>query len=144
MGLKLDQILAYSRIGLDTNLFIYTLENNPDFEKAISLFKQIPRSKSLFFTSVLTFMEFSVLPYRDDKVEIIANLLDYIDQQKKIVVVDIDKEIALRAAQLRAKYNLKTPDALHLATVVCRGCQIFVTADRGFSKKIEEIIVEVI
>ena len=39
--------------------------------------------------------------------------------------------VAETAADLRASYNLRTPDALQLATAIVSGCQGFLTNDRG-------------
>ena len=40
-----------------------------------------------------------------------------------------DPRIFDRAAELRAKYRLKTPDALHLACAIHHGCSEFWTND---------------
>jgi predicted nucleic acid-binding protein len=39
-----------------------------------------------------------------------------------------------QAAQLRAQYNLKTPDAIHAATAMEVGCAQFITNDDGFRR----------
>lgn len=144
MGLRIDRILRSKKVGFDTNLFIYALEGNTDFPEAIELFKKIPRTNTLFYASVLALLEVSVPLYKADKVSLIADYLNFVSVQKRIIVVDTNKDIALRAAELRAKYNLKTPNAIHLATAIVSGCKVFVTADRGFDKKINEIKVEII
>jgi len=38
-----------------------------------------------------------------------------------------------RATELCARYNLKTPDAIHYATAVEVGASVFLTGDRGLS-----------
>jgi uncharacterized protein len=43
-------------------------------------------------------------------------------------------EIYSIALELRVKYNLKTPDALHLATAQFHGCSQFWTNDERLSK----------
>jgi hypothetical protein len=37
--------------------------------------------------------------------------------------------VAERAAELRARYNLRTPDALQVATALVRRCEAFLTND---------------
>ncbi len=39
-----------------------------------------------------------------------------------------------RATDLRARYNLKTPDALHYATAIEVGAAVFLTGDRALSR----------
>jgi predicted nucleic acid-binding protein len=48
-----------------------------------------------------------------------------------------------RATELRAKYNLKTPDALHFATAVEVGETVFLTGDLAFAR-CSEVTVEVL
>ena len=43
--------------------------------------------------------------------------------------LSIDAAIAERAAELRARYGLRTPDALQIATALSAGCTAFVTND---------------
>jgi predicted nucleic acid-binding protein len=50
--------------------------------------------------------------------------------------VDINAEVAIKAASLRAKYkehNLRTPDALQLAMALEANCPAFVTNDKRLS-----------
>ncbi|MEP7294186.1 MAG: PIN domain-containing protein [Chloroflexota bacterium] len=46
----------------------------------------------------------------------------------------INTAIASRAAQLRAQYNLKTPDALQAAAALEMGCNAFLTNDAGLKR----------
>lgn len=50
----------------------------------------------------------------------------------ELVLVEVTPAVVERATELRAKYNLKTPDALHYATATEAGATVFLTADRGF------------
>ena len=62
----------------------------------------------------------------------------------EIEVRNIDKIIAKKAAQIRAKYRFfKTMDALQLATACLSGCDLFLTNDRQLKQftEIECILV---
>jgi len=48
-------------------------------------------------------------------------------------VISVSTPIAALAAQLRAQYRLKLPDAIQLATALDIGAAAFVTHDRDFS-----------
>jgi predicted nucleic acid-binding protein len=47
------------------------------------------------------------------------------------------------AAELRARYNLRTPDALHIACAIDTGCDAFLTNDTGI-KRVNEIRILVL
>lgn len=46
-------------------------------------------------------------------------------------MVEVDLEIAGKAAQIRAEYrNFRAMDSLQLAAAVCSGCDVFLTNDK--------------
>ncbi|MGI8510780.1 MAG: type II toxin-antitoxin system VapC family toxin, partial [Gemmatimonadaceae bacterium] len=45
-------------------------------------------------------------------------------------LVDIDRNQLRAAAQLRARYGVRTPDALQLAAALQERCSAFITNDR--------------
>lgn len=57
--------------------------------------------------------------------------------------MDINSEIALLAAEIRVRYNLKLPDALQVATAIQSNCDAFLTNDLQF-KKVSELSILVI
>lgn len=58
-------------------------------------------------------------------------------------VISIDPETARIAADLRIRYNLRTPDALQLATAIRTGCDAFLTNDAAL-KKVRELRILVL
>ena len=58
-------------------------------------------------------------------------------------LLPITAQIAESAAVLRAHYNLRTPDALHIATAIAAGCDAFLTNDAGV-KRVAEIAILVL
>ncbi len=61
----------------------------------------------------------------------------------ELTLAEVSAAVIERATDLRAKYNLKTPDALHYATAVEVGATVFLTGDRGLSR-CSEVPVEVL
>ena len=53
-------------------------------------------------------------------------------------IVDLDLNIAEKAARLSKRYNLSSGDALHISTALESKCNIFVTNDKAI-KKIKDI-----
>ncbi len=132
-------MVSYKRIGLDTNVFIYYIEEHPVFLKKIEpLIDRIVQGISTGITSYVTLLELLVKPLRDGR-------LDLVDQYKTILteqleMVPIDETVSVKAAELRAKYGLRTPDAIQLASVIQRKGDIFITNDWGL-KIVKEIKV---
>jgi len=56
-----------------------------------------------------------------------------------LMVVDIDRNIARQAAQLRAKYGIKTPDAIQVAACITTGAELFICNDIRLKKIQDEI-----
>jgi predicted nucleic acid-binding protein len=57
------------------------------------------------------------------------------------VMLDIQADTFRLAGELRAKYGIKTPDALHLATATQHGCGQFWTNDERLNKAAGNILV---
>ncbi len=55
----------------------------------------------------------------------------------------MNAQTAIRAADLRARYNIRLPDALQLARDIDAGCDAFLTNDTQF-KRITELKVLVL
>jgi predicted nucleic acid-binding protein len=61
----------------------------------------------------------------------------------ELSLLDVTAAVVERATEVRARYNLKTPDAVHYATAVESRAGIFLTGDRVFAR-CSEIPVEVL
>lgn len=124
-----------SRIFLDSMVFIYTIEKNPDYyELSYSILSKIEENRYFGFTSVMSLIE--TLSKRN----LDANLLkrDYIASYfanvTNLTVSDINHEIAYNSAQLRRNYNILIPDAIQMATALVHKCDLFITNDEVFRK----------
>jgi len=133
------------RIGLDTNLFIYFLEDHPRYGAwCASLFDLIERGQNAAVTSTVTLLELLVQPYRDQKDELSQKIFALTSTYPKLEWVPLTMHLADRAAELRARYRLSTPDAIQLATAIGHKAVCFYGNDRSLRrvKEIECIIVD--
>lgn len=123
----------HRRIALDTSVFIYQVEANPRYvELTDQVFKWIEAPGNVAFTSTITMTELLVHPYRDaskERVDVFWTLLSTYPQLQWIAP---DLPIADTAARLRARYGLRTPDALQAATAVHAGASVLVANDSAF------------
>lgn len=52
-------------------------------------------------------------------------------------LISITQALLRKAAQLRARTKLKTPDAIHAATALSRNCTLFLTNDRALKNTVD-------
>jgi predicted nucleic acid-binding protein len=133
------------RIGLDTNVFIYFLEYHPRYGAwCASLFNRIEQGQNLAVTSTITLLELLVQPYRDQKEELAQKIFALTSTYPKLEWVSVTMNVANRAAELRARYRLSTPDAIQLATAIGCNATRFYGNDRGLRrvKEIECVLVD--
>lgn len=76
-----------------------------------------------------------VSPARDGEPSITA-VREFIERLP-LAIVELDSDVALVAARLRARHGqkLKLPDALVVATALRHGADVLVTTDRGWPTK---------
>ncbi|MGH7231993.1 MAG: type II toxin-antitoxin system VapC family toxin [Nitrospiraceae bacterium] len=133
------------RIDLDTNLFIYFLEDHPRYGSwCASLFDLIEQGHNPAVTSTVTLLELLVQPYRDQKEELAQKIFALASSYPKIEWVPVSMNLADRAAELRARYRLSMPDAIQLATAIGHKATRFYGNDRSLRrvKEIECVIVD--
>jgi len=122
-------------IGLDTPLFVYFLENNLRYgELAQITIKGIERGKWQGVTSTITLMEITVRPWQLGLESAAREYEALLVHFPNLSVVDVDRNVARAAAQLRARYNISPPDALQVAASLSFGATAFLTNDKRLSK----------
>lgn len=115
---------------IDTAPLIYFIEGKSPFQESLlEIFKANKDGQLYFITSTLTLMEVMVLPLRLKKSELVDQYEKLITKSQNIVIVDLDTTVSRRAAGLRARYNLKTPDAIQVATAIEKGADFILTND---------------
>lgn len=101
------------RVYLDSAAAIYLVENIAHWASAVQSFLRQPGAVPQ--ASVLTRMECRVLPLREGRAELLADY-DAFFASLDGTLLDLNAAVFEKATDLRARLNLRTPDALHLAT----------------------------
>lgn len=128
-------------VGFDTSVFIYVLEGRSPYTDISSDILRFVQQGALFgVTSVVSLMELIVKPLRMNQTGVARQYERLLQHFPNFSIIEIDQGIARRAAGLRARYGLRTPDALHLAACISAGATIFVTNDAIF-RRIQELQV---
>jgi predicted nucleic acid-binding protein len=128
---KLDKALADVRLlGVDTAPFIYFTEQRAGtVDKMRTIFRRVFDEAMVAVVSTIILPEILAKPLKESDAELVAAYRSMFDNTQGIILRPVSAAIAYHAANLRARYNLKTPDALHIATAIEAGCQAFLTND---------------
>lgn len=131
-------------IALDSNIFIYHFEDNPNFIlKTEAIFNKLANKKLQTVTSIISLIETLSYPAPErvlDKIE--AEFFNF----PNLTVYDVNREIGLEAARIRREYKIKLPDAIQLATAKLAGSKVFITNDqrlKSFKKPKVMLISEI-
>jgi predicted nucleic acid-binding protein len=126
-------------IAFDTAPIIYFVEANPDYDALVTaIFQRIDDAEIVGITSVISLCEVLIHPIRNQNHALRQRYLDILQNSPNFFTKSINSLIAETAAELRAKYNLRTPDALQIATALENGCDAFLCNDKDL-KKITEL-----
>ena len=127
-----------STVGLDTGPLIYYIEEHPAYLAKIKpFFEAAERAEFRVVTSFVTLIEVLIRPLREGRRELVDEYRDILLQSPALTAVALDEGIAEEAAGLRARHNLRTPDAIQLATAIRSGASWFLTNDAGLANVAE-------
>lgn len=128
-------------VCLYTAPLIYFIEGHSIYQSILArLFDFNDQGGFAFVTSTVTLLEVLVKPLRNGQTAIAKQYRDILTSAKGIEITDVTAAITEKAAFLRAKYNVRTPDAIQLAAAIELGADYFLTNDNRL-KSISEISV---
>lgn len=129
------------RLYIDSAPLIYYVEENAVYlDKMREIVRIVDHTDLLAFSSVLTLAEVLVLPLRQDDQQLVQAYQEILVAGDDYELVVVTPEIAVTAADIRARYSLGTPDSLHVATAIASHCDAMLTNDRDM-KRIKELSV---
>lgn len=126
-------------IYLDSCILIYALEDAGPRGDVVR--RLLRGTEETVASSPLALQECLVLPIRDRNLEVRDRYLALFDHLESIA---LDAGVFVRAAELRADFGIKTPDALHLAAAQIAGCSELWTNDRRLLAASRGLAVDVI
>ncbi|PKB67419.1 MAG: twitching motility protein PilT [SAR202 cluster bacterium Io17-Chloro-G4] len=122
--------LSGQLIGLDTAPLIYFVEEHPRYLATVRpFFQAIENNEFRVVTSTITLTEVLIHPLRQRDAELARQYREILLNSPGIFCVPLSAEVAEKAAQLRSEHNLRTPDAIHLATAYIHSAAHFLTND---------------
>lgn len=143
---KIDAALARMaghRVYLDTNVFIYFLDRNPDYFSVVRpIIAAIESGKIIGHTGDAAIAETLVKPYQTGNSALAASFKEFFNMENFLSILPHDAEVFDLAAQLRASRGFRFIDALHYATAIRNDCKFFITNDGGIqSSDVLEVVV---
>lgn len=132
---------AHQRIGIDTSVFIYHIEDVRRYTELTDLvFDDLAHGVFEGVTSILTLMELVVRPLQLNKPETADEYEVLMSSYPHLAIAGHDRLTARRAAELRARYRLRPADALQIASCLQHGATAFLTNDLDL-RRVGEITV---
>ena len=123
---------AGATVVVDTAPLIYVLEGNPQFcDQFVGLFEAAQAGHVNIAISTITLAEVLTGPFKAGQTALAKRFENALSRYTLLAVTPA---VAVLAAQLRAQYHLRLPDAIQLATALDSGATAFVTHDRDFSQ----------
>ena len=131
----LSLLRRHRKIALDSSIFIYQLDGNPRYVPLTTpVFLALESPAHTAVTSTITWTEILVPAYRTSEQKRIAEYLGLLSTYPRLEWIAPDLVIADLAARLRARHDMRTPDALQAATAIQSAATLFITNDRVFRK----------
>jgi predicted nucleic acid-binding protein len=127
--------MNHAIVGLDTSIFIYHFEANTRYlPVTTTLLNRIRSRRHHAIVSTVVLMELTVPPWRLGKTEVAQYYESLIVHFPNLRLADVTREVARRAAQLRANYSIHPVDALQTATALVNNASAFITNDKRLAR----------
>lgn len=129
------ELAQHTIIGLDTSIFIYHLEAHPTYQAlTTTVLNSVQTGKQRAIVSTVALMELTVQPWRINQPHVARHYEALLAHFPYLTLVDVTRDVARQAAQLRATYQIRPADALHVATALVHRATAFATNDKGLNR----------
>lgn len=115
-------------------LIYYWEENEKYFPQTSILFDEIYDSGVQMTASLVTYIEVITYPLKENNLKLAAKYRDYFTNSENFTLYPVNLLVAEKTTFYRATYNLKTPDAIQLATAEICGADYIITNDSEWNK----------
>lgn len=135
----------HRRIGLDTNVLVYVLEDVAPFAaigQAILNAIEVGRVSAVLASIGLG--ELATGPAQSGDAALVERYLDELQSIAGLRIQPLSAEVAVDAAIIRGSRRIGLADAIHLATARAAGATAFITNDRSLrgSAKLEVLYLD--
>jgi predicted nucleic acid-binding protein len=130
-----ERLASHTIVGLDTSVFIYHLEAHPTYIPLTNeLLNGVQSGQWLAVTSAITIMELTVPAWRSGQETAARQYEALLANFPNLKIVNVTRDVARSAAQLRARFNIRPADALQVAASLVENATTFITNDRCLAR----------
>lgn len=136
-----DGLRGIRQLAFDTAPLIYFVERHPSyFDRMLFIMRYVDSGLIAGVASTMALAEVLVQALRAGDKALTERYEAILSKSHNFRLEPVTTMVARQAADLRAHYNLRTPDALHVATAMVAGCDAFLTNDTML-QRVKEIAV---
>ena len=132
MGIE-EVLNAHTHWVIDTSPIIYYIEEHPKYLRFVDkIFPRLSSAANSIYavSSLITLTEVLPQPLRQNAHELAQRYRNFLLKSRNFVLFPVDAPIAERAAEIRARYQYRTPDAIQLATGLEHNATLFIANDK--------------
>ncbi|WP_298861130.1 type II toxin-antitoxin system VapC family toxin [uncultured Microbacterium sp.] len=126
-------------IYLDACMLIYAMEDSG--ARGDTVRRAMAGATGSLATSAMAIPECLVGPLREKNRELESR---YLEMFERLEHIELSADMFVRAAELRADFGIRTPDAVHLAAAQLTGCEQLWTNDRRLAAASHGLAVDIL
>lgn len=131
----LHALKGVEKLYIETAPLIYYIEENETYlDKMVAVIGAIEDRPISAISSVITLTEVLIHPIRNGNKKLETAYREILNASEHFELIPVSSVIAESAARLRASYNSRTPDALHIATAIAAEWDAFLSNDSIFKR----------
>ena len=142
--MELKNKLIGKKVYFDTNIIIYLVEGFLPYQKTLDNIQALLESDEIkAYSSELSLCETLIKPFQVGSTKGVSLFCSFLQESACFELFPIDKNILIQSSYIAADKNMKIPDAIHVATAMASGCEIFLTNDKSIQtpKNLEKILL---
>lgn len=135
-----EQIRDLRRICFDSNALVYLLEGILPYTSFVDqALGMVMRGEARGFISTVVEMEMLVYPLRERKLTAFDHIELFLRDMPNLVIRNVDRAVARRAAEVRARTRLAPLDAIIAATAIEERCDAIIGNDAMMAARLTPI-----
>ncbi|MHA1301739.1 MAG: type II toxin-antitoxin system VapC family toxin [Candidatus Helarchaeota archaeon] len=123
------------KISLDTNIFLNVKnKEKPFYIHSKKILDSIDEGKLECIISIINLAELCVGYYRNNEINDKDEFLKAISTNNNYKIINLDLNVADKAAEVKNQLNLKLPDSIIIATALKNNASVLITNDSKLEK----------